>query len=86
MHACLAVQDIVERIAQFAEDAHVASPNASHSSPCVALSQPCRNFYEPGCNVRWRHLTKFEPLLRLLPLDPKILRGHRMSPEVRMPH
>ena len=83
MHPCLAVQDIVELIVRFAEDASLFVPGRQ-PSPSLVLLQTCKSFYEPACNVRWRHLTQFEPLLRLFERNPALSKGRPMAIEVRV--
>ena len=63
MHRCLAVEDIVEEILLFAEASSdaVGSPRA----PSYAFLRACKAFYEPACNVRWRVLKSFLPLVQL---------------------
>ena len=66
MHRCLEVEEIVELITQWAEDIHWEEWWAVRDpKPSVVVAQTCRAFYEPGCNVRWRELPSFDPLLRV---------------------
>ena len=85
MHRCLAIQEIVELIVSFAEDAHVSSKGSQH--PSIAILQTCRSFYNPGCNSRWRELTQIEPLLNLFDPNPQARSGSEGRPtplEVRL--
>ena len=70
MHRCLVVQEIIEQVARFAEDAHVATKGVQ--PPSVVLLQTCRSFYEAGCNVHWRIIPRFEPLWNIFSSDPTL--------------
>ncbi|KAJ3535693.1 hypothetical protein NM688_g6940 [Phlebia brevispora] len=65
MHPCLAVSDIIELIADFAESDCKKDWWLCTPSPSLALAQTCHTFYDSASNIRWRHLDSFRPLLRL---------------------
>ena len=70
MHPCLAVPEIIEAIAGFADaklyDHYERVFGPRPVSTALALAQTCRAFYEPASNVLWSRLPSFEPLLSLL--------------------
>lgn len=59
MHRCFYVEEIVELIAAFAGDGRY------HGRPPASLARTCRSFYDPICNLVWRKLDSFVPLLAL---------------------
>ena len=82
MHPCLAVHEIVELVVGFAEDDYYCFSVGNSTPPSLTLLQTCRSFYEAGCNARWKHLDRFEPLLRLFTPNPAVSNGHPLSFEV----
>ena len=87
MHPCLAVEEIVELVARFAQD-EVDEAWSKRlvrlRSPAIALAQTCKSFYEPACNVRWSLLKSVQPLLRLFKPDLSVVSSKGPIPlEVR---
>ena len=65
MHSCLKVEEVVEMIALFADIEAEEDWIQRWPPPSAALARTCRRLYEPACNILWRKLQSFEPLLRV---------------------